>query len=67
MAGLARKRILVDFIALPTLDSNSRIPLQTQLYNALRQAILAGTLKPSTRLPSTRALSEQINLRATPY
>jgi GntR family transcriptional regulator / MocR family aminotransferase len=35
-------------------------PLHRQVYEALRTAILEGALPPGTRLPSTRALSEQL-------
>jgi GntR family transcriptional regulator/MocR family aminotransferase len=38
------------------------IPLYQQLYTHLQRAILNGDLKPGTRLPSTRALSVQLNL-----
>lgn len=37
-------------------------PLHRQLYDAIRQAILAGRLRPGIRLPSTRALAEQLNV-----
>jgi GntR family transcriptional regulator/MocR family aminotransferase len=37
-------------------------PLHQQLYTHLQRAILSGDLKPGTRLPSTRALSIQLNI-----
>ncbi|MCP3138659.1 MocR-like pyridoxine biosynthesis transcription factor PdxR [Pyxidicoccus xibeiensis] len=44
------------------LDGPAGAPLQEQLAEALRGAILAGRLAPGTRLLSTRALSEQLDL-----
>ncbi len=35
----------------------SGLPLQRQLYESVRTAILSGSLPPGTRLPSTRALA----------
>jgi GntR family transcriptional regulator/MocR family aminotransferase len=44
-----------------SLDAASPIPLYRQLYEALRQMILAGRLRPGQRLPATRELSAQLN------
>ncbi len=44
------------------LDRNSETPLYRQLYSALRNAILNGTLRSQTRLPSTRQLAEELNI-----
>jgi GntR family transcriptional regulator / MocR family aminotransferase len=41
------------------LDRHASVPLSIQLYEALRQAILRGQLRPGTRLPSTRSLAEE--------
>jgi GntR family transcriptional regulator/MocR family aminotransferase len=51
-----------SFVTLPTiaLDQTSALPLYRQLYNALREAILAGQLKAGARLPSTRALANAL-------
>lgn len=43
-------------------DPAQPIPLYRQLYNNLRAAILTGRLKHGTRLPSTRELSESLNV-----
>ena len=40
-------------------------PLFRQIYAGLRQAILAGTLHPGDRLPSTRDLAEQLGVSRT--
>ena len=45
------------FIALDPSDS---LPLYRQLYNALREAILSGQLKPGSRLPSTRLFAADL-------
>jgi GntR family transcriptional regulator / MocR family aminotransferase len=44
------------------LDRHGALPLQTQLYRALREAILAGRLRPGTRLPPTRVLAADLHL-----
>ena len=40
-------------------------PLYRQVYDGLRQAILAGVLNPGERLPSTRSLAEQLAISRT--
>lgn len=49
-------------LLLPELDRVSAVPMLRQLYLALRAAILAGALPPGARLPSTRALGQQLGL-----
>src|SRR5439155_1191509 len=44
------------------LDRNSSVALHRQLYDELRKAILAGRLKPRTRLPSTRDFAAEMNV-----
>src|SRR5258706_12722158 len=39
--------------------------LQQQIYDAVRVAILGGTLAPGTRLPSSRALAEDLSVSRT--
>jgi len=48
-----------------TLDQRSATPLHKQLYDELRQAILAGRLKPGERVPSTRTLSQSLGVSRT--
>ncbi len=45
---------------LPDLDRRSIVPLYRQIYEHLREAILAGTLPESTRLPPERSLAERL-------
>lgn len=44
------------------LDESSTLPLHTQLYEQLRDAVLSGRLAPGTRLPSTRELSRELGV-----
>jgi len=44
------------------LDSSNKQSLQNQIFESLRQQILKGQLKANTLLPSTRLLSEQLNV-----
>ena len=46
--------------AMPTIDRESIVPIYQQIYEELREAILAGTLPESTRLPPERALAEKL-------
>lgn len=45
-----------------SLDRESPLPLHRQLFDALRQAILAGRLRPGTRLPSTRVMASDLGV-----
>jgi 2-aminoadipate transaminase len=47
---------------LPELDRDSIVPLYRQIYEHLREAILAGTLPESTRLPPERTMAERLNV-----
>jgi GntR family transcriptional regulator / MocR family aminotransferase len=44
------------------LDRRSRTPLYRQLYEAIRQGILSGTLKRGIRLPSTRCFASELQV-----
>jgi GntR family transcriptional regulator / MocR family aminotransferase len=44
------------------LDRGAREPLSLQLEQRLRDAIRRGSLRPETRLPSTRALAEELGV-----
>jgi GntR family transcriptional regulator/MocR family aminotransferase len=56
---MARRRLVVAIAGLG-LDRGAALPLQRQLYDGVRQAILAGRLRPGARLPSTRALAADL-------
>ena len=47
------------------LDPRAREPLQAQLCASLRRAIRDGVLQPGTRLPSSRALAEDLRISRT--
>ena len=48
------------------IDRDDREPIQSQIARQIRALVLSGRLKPQTRLPSTRALSEELSVaRAT--
>ena len=44
------------------LDTDSTSTLQTQLIGQISTSITTGRLKPGSRLPGTRALSEQLGV-----
>ena len=45
-----------------SLDSKDTRPLQVQLYEAIRHMILSGKLKAGERLPSSRAVSDELRI-----
>ncbi len=47
------------------LDPGSPIPLYRQIYSRVRGAILSGQLESGERLPSTRALAQQLGVSRT--
>jgi 2-aminoadipate transaminase len=47
---------------IPELDRDSIVPLYRQIYEHLRESILAGTLPESTRLPPERAMAERLKV-----
>jgi GntR family transcriptional regulator/MocR family aminotransferase len=56
-----RRRDWADLYFLQV-DRERPIPLYRQIYLELRSAILSGTLRPATKLPSTRDLAHQLHL-----
>lgn len=48
-----------------SLDRRSSVPLSAQLADRLRAAMLAGTLPPGERLPSSRGLAAQLGVSRT--
>jgi GntR family transcriptional regulator/MocR family aminotransferase len=47
-------------------DRASGVPLHRQIYGGLRRAILDGLLRPGQRVPSTRALAEELGVSRLP-
>jgi GntR family transcriptional regulator/MocR family aminotransferase len=58
---LAKHSNSIIFAAV-AVDAASEVPLYRQLYENLRQAILAGQIAPGTRLPSTREIASELRL-----
>src|SRR5439155_10179290 len=48
-----------------TLDRSSGLPLYRQICQRLREAILSGELSEGTRLPTERALAQELGLNRT--
>lgn len=55
------KRARSPLLQVP-LDPASEVPLYRQVYDGLRDAILAGRLAPGARLPSSRVLAEDLGV-----
>lgn len=47
------------------IDRGEPVPLQDQLFEQLRQLIVAGTLKPNSRVVATRFLADQVGVSRT--
>jgi len=47
-------------------DRRSREPIHRQIYESFRSAILSGNLHPGQRVPSTRALSTELQISRMP-
>jgi len=58
---MSKHAIAVPYTTL-MLDAAASEPLYRQLYDALRGAILAGQLKPGTRLQSTREMAAELGV-----
>ena len=48
--------------SIPQLDRRSEEPYYRQIYDRIRSAIAAGSLKPGDRIPSARALIDELGL-----
>jgi GntR family transcriptional regulator / MocR family aminotransferase len=57
-----RQRRTASIAPVVALDPRSSAPLQTQVYEAIRGAILDGRLRGGAKVPSTRALAEQLDV-----
>ncbi|MBC3489423.1 PLP-dependent aminotransferase family protein [Pseudomonas taiwanensis] len=54
--------VLLHDLLLGSLDRQSGISLQRQIYEGIREAILQGHLPVDARMPSTRALAEHLKI-----
>src|SRR5262245_2739717 len=59
------KRIAGALLQAIAINRKSGRPISTQLASALRAAIIAGTLKPSERLPASRTLAKELGIART--
>src|SRR5262249_32233451 len=59
---IAVRSIRMKLFSALQLDPRSKTPLHRQLYAELRTALLTGRLKGGTRLPSTRALANDLGV-----
>lgn len=59
---MAKHTPTVPFATTIMLNPTSEVPLYRQLYDGLREAILSGRLSGKSRLPSTRTLSDELNI-----
>jgi GntR family transcriptional regulator/MocR family aminotransferase len=59
--GIMEKRSSV-FTPVITIDARSAQPLRSQIIGALKKSILCGDLRPGQRVPSSRALSAELNV-----
>jgi GntR family transcriptional regulator / MocR family aminotransferase len=60
------KRISASYFPPIALDGRAQTPKYRQLYEWFRRAILDGQLKPSQRVPSTRALAAELKISRIP-
>jgi len=60
------KRATAPFPTTLAFDRKSATPLQRQIFEQIRSAILGGTLRAGTRLPSTRDLAREIGVSRKP-
>lgn len=56
------KRAVGPVFRARALDDASAVPLYRQLHDLLCEALLTGTIPPGSRLPSTRALAEDLGV-----
>jgi GntR family transcriptional regulator/MocR family aminotransferase len=60
------RRVPNSIAPLIPLDRDSSVPLHKQIYNALRDAVLSGRLRPRQQVPSTRTLAREIGVSRIP-
>jgi GntR family transcriptional regulator/MocR family aminotransferase len=63
---MATHRISASYFPPIALDVRAETPKYRQLYEWFRRAILDGQLKPSQRVPSTRALASELKISRIP-
>ncbi|HEX6370908.1 MAG TPA: PLP-dependent aminotransferase family protein [Longimicrobium sp.] len=62
---MPRQRGFPTTSLLAGLDAEARLPLHRQLYEEIRNAVLAGRIAPGDRIPSTRSLAQDLGVSRT--
>ncbi|HEX6496426.1 MAG TPA: PLP-dependent aminotransferase family protein [Acidobacteriaceae bacterium] len=60
------KKIASGILPVIAVDRKSSKPLHQQIYDAYREAIASGTLRPGQRIPSTRLLAKELGVSRVP-
>jgi GntR family transcriptional regulator / MocR family aminotransferase len=60
------KRVASGILPMVAVDRTLATPLQRQIYEGFRSAILEGRLRPGQRIPSTRVLAAEIRVSRFP-
>jgi GntR family transcriptional regulator/MocR family aminotransferase len=60
------KKIASGILPVIAVDRKCPKPLHQQIYDAYREAIASGTLRPGQRIPSTRLLSKELGVSRVP-
>jgi GntR family transcriptional regulator / MocR family aminotransferase len=60
------KRVASGILPVITVDRKAAKPLHRQIYDAYREAILDGRLRPGQRIPSTRVFASEIGVSRFP-
>src|ERR1700686_4130663 len=63
---LTMKKTAGGFSPLIRIDRKAGKPLQSQVYDAFRAAIVSRALRPGERIPSTRALASELRISRIP-
>lgn len=60
------KRVASGLLPVIAIDRRAAKPLQRQIYDGYRAAIMEGRLRPSQRIPSSRALASELGVSRFP-
>jgi GntR family transcriptional regulator/MocR family aminotransferase len=65
-SAVTRTRRKAELIPYIPFDRASKVPFYTQIHNGYLAAIVSGRLRPGQRLPSTRALADELHVSRMP-
>src|SRR5215470_8769461 len=60
------KKVPSGLVPLVAVDRRAPAPIHRQIYDGYRDAIVAGNLRSGQRVPSTRALAEELEVSRIP-